>query len=216
MSKFALHFAQCAVVPHICNEETMQQQRRKQTRTYMITAEDMNQLRAYARIDGALTGLIWIVSFGLFIGGLETPLMGTLSLMAGVASLIYAAMRLKRYRDEALDGIMSFRRGFAYSALTYFYASWIMAFGQFIYFQFIDNGYMLSHYTMIVTDGEFSDMMKQLYGISKEDMKLAMDTVSSLRPIEIAFQFLTSNILLGLFVSLPVAALMSSKVKRRY
>ena len=184
---------------------------KKRARTDMITAEDMNQLRAYARIDGAQTGLIWIVSFGLFIGGLETPLMGTLSLMAGVASLIYAAMRLKRYRDEALDGIMSFRRGFAYSALTYFYASWIMAFGQ-----FIDNGYMLSHYTMIVTDGEFSDMMKQLYGISKEDMKLAMDTVSSLRPIEIAFQFLTSNILLGLFVSLPVAALMSSKVKRRY
>lgn len=56
---------------------------------------------------------------------------------------------------------------------------------------------------------EFKSMMG-IYGIRQEDMNTAMETLSSLRPIDIALQFLTTDIILGVIVSLPIAAIIKS------
>ena len=47
-------------------------------------------------------------------------------------------------------------------------------------------------------------------------MKLAMDNLAALRPIDIARQFLTTNIILGLMISLPIAAMMKSRYRKRF
>ena len=99
--------------------------------------------------------------------------------------------------------------------LIYFYAALLMAAAQFVYFQFIDHGFMLSQYAEITGTPEFKTMLSA-YGMRPEDMKLAMDNLAALRPIDIALQFLSTNIILGLIVSLPIAAMMKSRYKRKF
>lgn len=175
----------------------------------MATREEYEQLKAFARIDGALVGGLWILSFACFVGEFHNPMFGMLSLLAGIGSIIFAAIRLRLFRNNVLDGRISFRRAFGYSLLTFAYASLLMAAAQYIYFQFIDHGFLISRYTEMVSTEEFKSMMG-IYGIRQEDMNAAMETLSSLRPIDIALQFLTTDIILGVIVSLPIAAIIKS------
>lgn len=181
----------------------------------MATREEYEQLKEYARRDGAIVGLLWILSFALFIGEFYNPLLGFASFLVGAYSLVFASMRLRRYRDTALGGVISFRRALLFSMLIYFYAALLMAAAQFVYFQFIDHGLMLSQYAEITGTPEFKTMLSA-YGMRPEDMKLAMDNLAALRPIDIALQFLSTNIILGLIVSLPIAAMMKSRYKRKF
>ena len=181
----------------------------------MATREEYEQLKAFARIDGAIVGGLWIVSFAFFIGEFYNPFLGFVSLLVGTFSLVFAALRLRKFRDNVLEGVISFRRALVYSMLTYFYAALLMAAAQFVYFQFIDQGFLLSQYDAVTQTQEFKDMLN-VYGIRPDEMKLAMDNIAALRPIDIALQFLSTNIILGLAVSLPIAVMLKSKYKRRF
>ncbi len=181
----------------------------------MATREEYEQLKAFARIDGAIVGGLWILSFAFFIGEFYNPMFGFISLLVGTFSLVFAALRLRKFRDNVLEGVISFRRALLYSMLTYFYAALLMAAAQFIYFQFIDNGFLLSQYEAITQTQEFKSMLG-LYGVRPEEMKLAMDNIAALRPIDIALQFLSTNVILGFVISLPIAVMLKSKYKRRF
>lgn len=181
----------------------------------MATREEYEQLKAFARIDGALVGAFWIVSFACFIGEFVNPILGVVSLVTGVSSIVFATLRLRKFRDNILDGAISFRRAFGYGCFTYFYASLLMAVAQFVYFQFMDRGFLIGRYTAAMADKNMAEMMQKVYGITPADMNIALDTVANLRPIEVALQFLTTNIILGIIVSLPVAAIIKSAGRRR-
>ena len=181
----------------------------------MATREEYEQLKAFARIDGAIVGGLWILSFAFFIGEFYNPMFGFISLLVGTFSLVFAALRLRKFRDNVLEGVISFRRALLYSMLTYFYAALLMAAAQFIYFQFIDNGFLLSQYEAITQTQEFKSMLG-LYGVRPEEMKLAMDNIAALRPIDRALQFLSTNVILGFVISLPIAVMLKSKYKRRF
>lgn len=173
----------------------------------MSIREDYEQLKAYARTDGAIVGGLWILSFAFFIGEFYNPLFGFAMMFVGVFSLVFAAMRLKRYRDNVAGGAITFGRGLLYSMLVYFYAALLMAAGQFVYFQFIDGGFLVSQYAGMVTSPEYKAMLSA-YGATTDDMQVLIDNLSALRPIDIALQFFTANIILGFFVSLPIAVMM--------
>lgn len=181
----------------------------------MTTREEYEQIKAYARIDGGIMGLMWIISFACFIGQFYMPLLNMAAVVFGVASLIMSAIRLRNFRDNILEGVISYWRAYGYSILTYFYAALLLAAAQYIYFQFIDHGFMINQYTEMTSSPEFKSMMT-LYGIKADEMKLTMDTIASLRPIDIALQFLTTNIFMGIIISCPIAALIRSKYKRKF
>ena len=44
----------------------------------MTTREEYEQLRAFARIDGAIVGGLWTVSFAFFIGEFSYPVLANL------------------------------------------------------------------------------------------------------------------------------------------
>ncbi|MBR1401155.1 MAG: DUF4199 domain-containing protein [Prevotella sp.] len=180
----------------------------------MATPQEYEQVKAFARIDGALVALMWTGSFACFVGNFYNPMFGMLFFIIGAMSLVFAAMRLKRFRDHILDGIISFRRAFTYSILTYLYASLLFAMVQYLYFQFLDHGYLMGQYLNVASSPEFNEMMK-VYGLNPGELKLAMENIASLRPIEIALQFFTTDIMMGFFISLPVAMIMTKKNVRK-
>ena len=108
-----------------------------------MTPQEYVQLKAFARQDGALLSLLWIGALVCYIQGLTNPLLGMAALVLIVISPFYAANRLRHFRDYAREGVISFGRGYAYTVLTFFYAGLLLALALYVYFAFIDKGYLL-------------------------------------------------------------------------
>ena len=178
----------------------------------MTSHQDIEQMQAFARIDGLWVAIFWIASFACFVGSFTYPALATSVLLIGAVSLVFAAMRVRRYRDNVRDGELSFRRGFLYSMLIYLHAALLFAMAQYVYFRFLDNGFIANYRDLVSTD-DFKEMA-QGFGMSEIDWKVVMDNLASLRPIDLALQFFTTNVFMGFFVSLPVALIMKRSSKK--
>lgn len=175
----------------------------------MTSYNDFSQFTAYARIDGAMMGAMWIASFFCFIGEFQAPLLSFVAVALGLASIAVGAMRLRIFRDKVFEGYIPFGKATLYSILTYFYAALLLALAQYVYFRFIDQGYLINQYITMLQTPEYAATIKSAYGLeAKQVISLLQTTTAAMRPIEIAFQFLTLNIILGILLSIPVGALM--------
>ena len=175
-----------------------------------MTPEEYVQLKAFARQDGALLALLWIGSLICYIQGLSSPIMGMLAIILIVASPFFAASRLRHFRNNARDGIISFGRGYAYTILIFFYGGLLLAAAIYMYFAFIDGGFLMAKLTEAVHSEEGRQLL-QAYGMM-EQMNEQLKQLSTMRPIDFALNMLTINIMSGMFLGLPIAAVMQ-KVK---
>ena len=180
----------------------------------MTRYEEFEQLHAFARVDGVLIAGLWILSFACFIGNFVNPLFAMGALGFGAFSLVFATLRVKRFRDEVRDGFISFRRALGYSMLQYLHAALLFAAAQFIYFQFIDHGFLMQHYTAFMKTPEFLEAMK-IYGLKQEDISIVMQNIGAMRPIDNALQYFTTYVLIGAIISVPVAFLMRREPQNR-
>lgn len=170
-------------------------------------------MQAFARVDGAIVALLWIVSFACFVGQFRYYMLGTAAFVFGVISLLVASFKVIHFRDRVRDGVIPFGQAFAFGIMLYLYASLLFAFAQFIYFQFIDGGFLMSRFTEVVATDEYKQMM-QIYGLTEDDLHTAMDSIVSMRPVETAMQFFTVNVFMGVCISLPIAMLARRSKKR--
>jgi hypothetical protein len=177
----------------------------------IMTPEEYIQLKAFARQDGALLSVLWIVAMACYIQGLSSPMMGMVAMVLLVASPFFAANRLRVFRDKAREGIISFMRAYGYTVLTYFYGGLLLAVAIFAYFQFMDNGYLLGKLSEVLNTEQGQQMMK-LYGMSDE-MKQGLEELSQMRPIDYALNMLTIAISTGFILGLPTAALMKRQAE---
>lgn len=178
-----------------------------------MTPEEYKQLKAFARQDGALLSVLWIGAMACYIRGLSSPMLGMIAMLLIVVSPFYAANRLRKFRDEAREGIISFMRAYGYTVLTYFYAGLLLAVAVFVYFDFMDNGYLLGK-LVEVTNTEEGRQVMSAYGMADE-MKQGLEELSKMRPIDYALNMLTINISTGFILGLPTAALMQRQVVRK-
>ncbi len=171
-----------------------------------MTPEEYVQLKAFARQDGALLSLLWIGALVCYIQGLTNPILGMAALVIIFISPFYAANRLRHFRDFAREGIISFRRGYAYTVMTFFYAGLLLAAALYIYFAFIDKGYLLGKFTEMLSSEQNQQVLK-MYGMT-DQIDEGLKGLAAMRPIDYALNMLTINIMSGFFLGLPIAALM--------
>ena len=176
-----------------------------------MTPEEYHQLKAFARQDGALLSLWWIGSFACYILGISNPLLGTVALVLIVASPFFAASRLRHFRDGAREGVISFLRGYAYTAMIFFYAAILLAAAMYIYFAFIDNGYLLSTINQFLGTKEGKQLI-ELYGLA-DQLQANLKALAEMRPIDYAVNMLSVNITIGMILGLPIAAIMRRELK---
>jgi hypothetical protein len=176
-----------------------------------MTPEEYKQLKAFARQDGALLSLLWIGAMICYIQGLSSPILGMIAILLIVASPFYAANRLRRFRDEAREGIISFMRAYGYTVLTYFYGGLLLAIAAFAYFQFMDNGFLLGK-LMAIVETEEGRQVISAYGMADE-ISQSMKELAQMRPIDYALNMLTTIITTGFILGLPTAALMKRELK---
>ena len=175
-----------------------------------MTTPEYVQLRAFARVDGTYLGILWIVSFACCIVGMEHPMISFIGSVTALASPFFAARRLWKFRDEVREGQISFLRSMAYYMLMFFYASVLFALAQYIYFAFIDGGYMIREYIGLMATDEAKTMMKA-YGLTAKEVTDSLNELASTSPIMIALNIMTMNITIGILLSLPVATLTRKK-----
>lgn len=178
-----------------------------------MTPEEYHQLKAFARIDGALMALLWVGCFYCYINGMENVMLNMLSIVLLVITPFYAAQRLRHFRDHAREGIISFRRGYAYVVLIFFYGGLLFALAQYVYFAYMDKGFLLGKFTEMLSAPESMAWIKA-NGLS-DLMKDSLDTMAQMRPIDYSLNMLTLNIIAGFIVGLPVAAFMQQRAVKK-
>ena len=133
-------------------------------------------------------------------------MLGLAAVMLVVYTPIFVGERLKKFRDYGREGIISFRRGYAYTIFVFFYGGVLFALAQYLYFAFIDNGYLLSQFSKMVTSEEAQQMLRQ-YGMT-EMMNESLKEMANIRPIDYALNMLTINITLGFLLGVPISLIL--------
>lgn len=176
-----------------------------------MTPLEYKQLKAFARQDGALLSLLWIGSFACYIQGLSSPALAMAAVLLVIISPFYAATRLRHFRDYAREGIITFKRGYAYTVMSFFYAALLLAAAIYVYFEFMDDGYVLRVYSTVMNSEEGKKIL-ELYGMKKEMMQGLQD-MHALRPIDFAVNSLTIGIMAGFFLGFPIAGTVTRRAR---
>lgn len=178
----------------------------------MVDYNRTRQSRAFARVDGAYLGLIWVVAFAFFIMQYSEPALGMVSMFISVSSLFFAFSRLTKFRREVCDDAIGFAGAYVHVLFMFFYAALIMGLAQYIYFKFIDGGFLLNAYSDLMLSDEFKEASKAS-GISEDNIHEALGQLSKARPVDIVINFLSMNVFGSFFLSVPMALLAMKKKK---
>jgi len=163
------------------------------------------QLKAFARMYALWLAALWTVSF---IGVVALPASSVGGLLA-LCTPIMMAWVLIRFRDGALEGVISFRRAFAFEVYVVFYAALLFAVIQYVYFQFIDGGRFFS----VMQDS--LSMIAPLYeqqGVSVKELTQAFNLIAGMPVIELVFAFMMQTIFVGWVLGLVVALIFRRSV----
>lgn len=170
----------------------------------MISEQEYIQFKAYARQYGAMMGLVWVLSFACFVGGVKWPMLSFGFQISIMMIPFLASFFVRAYRDGVLNGLISFRRAFGFSLFIFFYAMLILAICQWAYFQYLDGGLIMGNMMKLVTTPEYEEMLKQMQ-IDKELMKQQIESLAEVRPIDFALSFMWMNTFAGVVISWLVA-----------
>lgn len=172
----------------------------------MITPEIIKQAKAYARQDGFLLSLVWI---GSMASMMYMPYSSWGAIMM-LSTPFFVGWRLLSFRNSALEGMISFRRAWYYTFFTFMYAALVFALVQYLYFKFLDQG----RFFQIMSDAVL--VLSEAYkkqGINPEELTTALQEAKNTSPVNMAFLFMTYNMLLGTIMS-PVIAICCKKEKK--
>lgn len=173
-------------------------------------SESKMTIGAYARVYGLYMGIFWAVKFVFFPLGFSYPVFSFIFLLLTIMVPFVGAWFVKKIRDGVLDGRLGFWQAFLLSTNIYMYASLIAAIVHFIYFRFIDNGFILNSYLESVSQ------MQELLGSGEaaaniEMLKANVELMGTLSPIQIVFSLLSNNVVFGLFISLLAAVFLKRR-----
>jgi hypothetical protein len=129
--------------------------------------------------------------------------LGMVALGLAVATPFFVAGRLRKFRDEGREGQISFRRSYAYTIFVFFYGAVLLAVVQFLYFAYVDNGYLLSSFSRMLSSEEGKQLVTQ-YGMSQM-VEESLSELASIRPIDYALNILTVNIMIGFVLGIPIS-----------
>lgn len=171
--------------------------------------------RDFAIEYGTVLGIIWIATFCTMMSGMTggnlLMMMFAMGLM-GITVLmpLYLAWRYKQHLrsgDRVSWGI-----AWAFAILMFFYASVLTAVGEFVYFQYLDQGKAIDFFMRFLASPETEAQYKMI-GASDllEQSRMELQQLASLTPFDITLNLFVNNIFLSMLYSLPVAAIAHRK-----
>jgi len=148
-------------------------------------------------------GIFWIFKFIFFPLGMRYQLL--LFIFIGLTLYVpFLGYKYgKKFRDIICGGKITFMQSWIFLIFMYMFAALLTAVAHYVYFRFLDNGFVVDTYTNVLE--MWTNMDLPAFQPYVEQMKLTIELVRSLSPIEITMQLLSSNVLYCSILSLITA-----------
>lgn len=155
-------------------------------------------------IMGTYMGGFWILKFIFFPLGLTNPFLLFLFLGLTICVPFMAYYYTKMYRNRVCGGAITFSHAWSFTTLIYFFAALLTFVAHYVYFRFIDHGYILNTYESMINEVFAQSSISELKGYEKpiRDIITQMRTLS---PFEHAFNLFFQNIEIGVLLAIPTA-----------
>ena len=164
-----------------------------------------------AMLFGTYLGGYWILKFILFPLGLTTPFLSFLFMGLTICVPFMGYYYVRMYRNTACGGSISFLHAWIFTVFMYMFAALLTAMAHYIYFRFIDHGFVINAYESQI------DILKQsgVPGIEAytDVFQETLDNVKSLTPIDITMQLVSWNVFCGSLLALPTALFVMRRKK---
>ena len=176
----------------------------------MIDLGKIIQTKAFARQDGAILGGFWIASFAcsMLATSPNLQMLGIVSNILTICTPFVVAKRLKNFRDYALEGTISFKRGLYYCLQTFFYATLLLTIVQYLWFRFMDTSSFMAalqaNYQVVI----------QAYQMTAEQARTLMEAITMMKPIAWASMFMVVDMVVGIVLS-PIIAMTMARTRRQ-
>ena len=172
--------------------------------------ESRNYLQKYAMHFGTYMGVYWIVKFILFPLGFHIPFCSFLFIIMTLSVPFVGYYYTKMYRDKICNGSIRFSHAVIFSIFMYMFASLLVAMAHYIYFQFIDHGFIINSYTQL-----WDELMATTPALTenKEIIQETIDNVRSLNSINITMQLLSWDVFWGSLLAIPTALMVMKRAK---
>lgn len=162
-------------------------------------------LQEHAMRYGTLMGIFWIIKFAFLPIGFRIPLLQLLFIIMTIYVPFLGFKFVRKFRERNCDGEISFGRAFLFCIFMYFFASMLAAAGHYIYFQFIDNGFIANTYL-----SQLENLKSTVTGdleTSVDQIISNIEVIASLTPFQLTMQLIFQNIFYGTLLALPTALL---------
>lgn len=170
-------------------------------------AENRGYMQRYAMLFGTYMGGFWILKFILFPVGLSVPFLLFLFMGLTLCVPYYARM----YRNQVCGGGISFLHAWVFTVFMYMFAALLAAVAHYIYFRFIDHGYVINTCeTMVDTLAQSNMPGMDSYIATYQE---ALETARLLSPIDITLQMISSNVFWGSILAFPTALFVMRRKK---
>ena len=176
----------------------------------MKMTDNRTFLRKYAMHFGTYMGVYWILKFILFPLGFQIPFFSFLFIILTLAVPFMGYFYARMYRDKVCGGSIPFAHAVIFTVFMYMFASMLAGVAHYVYFEFIDHGYILNSYTQLWD--ELITNAPEL-AANKAIIKETIDSVRSLRSIDITMQLISCDMLWGSIMAIPTALLVMKKAK---
>lgn len=172
--------------------------------------ENRSYLQKYAMHFGTYMGIYWTLKFILFPLGFTIPFLSFLFVILTLAVPFIGYHYVKTYRDKICGGSIQLSHAILFSIFMYMFASLLVAVAHYIYFQFIDHGFIINSYTQL-----WDELMTKTPALqeNKEIIKETIETARSLTPINITMQLLSWDMFWGVLLALPTGLMVMKKAK---
>lgn len=166
-----------------------------------MTKIDYKVFQQYASFHGLLVGVIWLCAFFFSIYGVSVPGLGLLGDVCVVAAPIAGFFKAKKYRNTVLQGEMTFGNALYYLFSVFMYATILLAAGQFIYFMYLDQGFLYNTYKDILAQPAYQQMLSSMADKQQVSQALEQFREATYRPITLVFGFMGFHLVISFILS---------------
>jgi phosphoglycerol transferase MdoB-like AlkP superfamily enzyme len=169
-----------------------------------------NSFQYYAMLFGTYLGIYWILKFPLFPLGLRYPIFMLVFIALTLAVPFVAYYYARIFREKVCGGDIRFINAWLFLLLVYLFASILTAVAHYVYFRYVDNGFILNTYSSLINNIKDNPIFPKGY---LDQAKLMIEQTRSLTPIKITLQLISQNIFYGNLLALITAFFVMKRQK---
>lgn len=174
--------------------------------------ENKVNLQEGAMRYGTKMGLLWAFKFILFPLGFRIPFLQLIFIVLTLGVPILGYVFVKKFRDRQCGGEISFARALLFTTFMFMYASLFVAVIHYIYYQYLDNGFIFNACKEILEQIK-ADATPEMLASLNPAIEQFNSAVEFITPLQMTFEMMSQNIMFGMLMAIPIALLVMRKKK---